>query len=201
MKRLLILLVLAIAIMPLFAFEFRSGVIANVEREYLSNNAKYLVKDIEKYNLATYLNLIGPQIELAFSPLATKDFALGIKALASYGFITGINGAPYLARNNDYKISTELGISFSYNFTNKTGVFLDACFNYDWFRVATTNYPNSKDPLTYVKFQEYGIKGALGVMTRNVNSYYKFGISFGKNLSNEFQGFSLGMLVAIGFIY
>ena len=200
-RKLIVLVILSVIIIPLAAAEFRGGAIALVDRGYLSDSAKAKLSNIATYKEGSYLNIIGPQLEFAYSPLSNEHLALGLKVLGSYGFVTGINGEHYLSRNNDFRATAEIGLTFSYNFMNTTGFFLDAGFSYDWYRIANTNDENNKNPVNYVKFSEYGIKGTLGIITRNRNSYYKFGISYGQNLSSEIKGFSLGMLVAGGFIF
>lgn len=212
-KKLILFVALVLIIMPLSAIEFRGGVIVNAGRGYISENSRNMISGISDYRDVSYINLMGPQVEIAFNPLSNDKYTLGLRALGSYELVPGINGAiPESVKKNldinindfrikDYRISAELGLTFSYNFMNTTGVFLDAGFNYDWYRIATTNDPNNKKPVTYVKFNEYGIKGTLGIITRNRNSYYKFGFSYSKNLSNNFKGFSLGLLVAGGFVF
>lgn len=153
---------------------------------------------------------IGPKIEVAFFPFSSVPIGLGVSSTTL--FTLGWNGEGYknnpsddwttFSRNLDFR--EDLGVSLCYQqrLGSSWGIFADLGFMYSWFRVATSNNPNSKDEVEYIRFTNYGLSANLGAYLENHGSFFKVGAVLYYDLANASEkAFRYGMTLGGGFSF
>ncbi len=184
----------------IYASEYYLGIGASAGRDYLTEESAKKLQGVSDYSSAQYLYCIGPDIEFRYYPF--EAFRLGFHANAGVDFVTSINGSGYRSYRTDHVLNTGVGLSLMFYFGESLGIYTDVDFNYSWYRIAKSNEANIRPEAEFVRFQEYGIKGALGFVTRNVNWYFKFGFSYDYNLSSKPLGVvPIDLFVGGGYIF
>ncbi len=201
-KLFLTIVLICLALTSVFANDFYLGVRVPAGRDYLTEagSAKLQGLEVEAYKNASFVYGIGPGLQLRYYPF--EKFQLGFHSSVDLLFITSIGTNGYRSYKGDGSLDLAAGLSYMQYFTPTLGMFIDADFNYLWYRFAKNNEPNHKEAVDYIRFTEYGVKGTLGFITRNDNKYFSFGFSYDYHLSSKPKGMvPICIFVGGGFIF
>ena len=135
------------------------------------------------------MNYLGPSLDLTVYPVST--IPVGLSLCNQVLFPIGQNNDKYTSYHFDLKNRTTLNVSYAQSFSETLGLFADLGFVYDYHRIAKTNIWNSKAKPEYNTFDNYGIHGDLGFLTRIDNGYFKFGFDFYHSLKNSAKSYNL----------
>ena len=143
------------------------------------------------------LHAVGPKIEAVFFPSSAFPLGLGISSTTM--FTVGYDGTDYLSYKQDFRQDFGIGLYYQQPGSGSWGVFADLAFTYSFYRVATDNSANSKEPVDYIYFTNYGLTADLGVYVESHSSYFKIGpvVYYDLEHYSDFS-FRYGMIMAFG---
>ena len=147
---------------------------------------------------------IGLDFDLVFFPSDIVRIGLigGYNILIPIGITaSGGSNEGYITYDFDYRQDLSIGLAYYQFFTEKIGAFLTCNFEYSWYRTASEHIPNDSAPMNYIKHNEYGILGELGVVTRSNNMYFRLGFRGYYDLYHrESAGYRFGLFAGGGLI-
>ena len=133
---------------------------------------------------------LGPSFDFTIFPY--KAIPIGISLSDQLLFPIGYNNnISFISYNTDLKNKFRIGLSYAQSFTSKFGLFLDTGFEYNHYRTAKENLKNNKGTPDYFRFDNYGLYGALGLLTEIEHGYFKFGFDYYHSLLNNNSSYSL----------
>ena len=157
------------------------------------------IGDVYENGNFSSLHAIGPKIEAVFFP--SSAFPLGIGISSTTMFTVGYDGTGYFSYNQDFRQDFGFGLYYQQPGSGSWGLFADLALTSSFYRVATSNRANSKDPVDYIYFTNYGVTADLGVYVESHISYFKVGAVVYYDLEH-YLDFSIryGMILAFGFV-
>ena len=152
----------------------------------------------------TQIKSLGLDLDVVFFPSDVVRIGL----IGGYNFLLPIgvterggSNEGYITYDFDYRQDLSIGLAYYQFFTEKIGAFLTCNFEYSWYRTASEHIPNDSAPMDYIKHNEYGILGELGVVTRSNNMYFRLGFRGYYDLYHrESAGYRFGLFAGGGLI-
>ena len=205
MRKLLAILVMLSALVPLCAAaDTRTffGISFNYDMNMLSPGLQEELKGLSSFSGdVTGFHTVGPRIELVLFPFERIPLGLGVTSVTglTVGYMSTKGGDGYFSRNLDFRQDLGANLSYQQSYGN-WGLFISGGLACSWYRIATSNVPNSRDEVDYVRLFEWGVGADLGVYLENHASFFKVGASFFYNLSQMDGGLRFGLMAGGGFL-
>lgn len=146
---------------------------------------------------------VGPKFELVVFPFSIP-LGIGVTSttLFTVGYMTGGKTEGYFSREIDFRQDVGVNLFYQQAFGDTWGLFADIGLVYSWYRIATTNQPNSKADVDYIRFSNWGIGSDLGVYLEHNGTFFKVGAVLYYDLEHaESFGFRYGMTVGGGIAF
>ncbi len=151
----------------------------------------------------TQIKSLGLDLDVVFFPSDVVRIGL----IGGYNFLLPIgvterggSNEGYITYDLDYRQDASIGLAYYQFFTDKIGAFLTCSFEYSWYRTATEHIPNDSRPMEYVRAEEYGILGEIGIMTRSDDMYFRLGFNGFYDLKHRDAGYRLALFAGGGII-
>ena len=90
----------------------------------------------------------------------------------------------YFSREFDFRQDFGAGLYYQQAFGPTWGLFTDCSLVYSFYRMATTNVPNSKPSPVYFHFDSWGVNVNLGAYLEYSNSFFKVGANLYYDLAS-----------------
>ena len=151
----------------------------------------------------TGLQTIGPKFELVIFPFGEIPLGFGVNSatMLTVGYMSGGTHG-YFSRKQDFRQDVGVSLMYQQAFGNAWGLFMDCGLSYSWYRVATTNKANSKGPVDYIRFTDWGLVADFGAYLENDNTYFKVGGVFYYDLGYmEKFAFRYGLTLGGGVLF
>ena len=120
------------------------------------------------YDSIESVNYIGPTLDIAYIPIIKVP--LGIEVSSEILFPIGYNMDQYfMSYHADFKNRNSIGLTYAQTFSQNYGFFAGTGYEYDFYRMASTNYRNNKEPFEYNYFSNhswYGNRITLNIRAR-----------------------------------
>ena len=202
MKRFLLVMILLLSVSVISAspeFWIGGSFIAdrNMVSSELSSSFPAMGEDISQ------IRSLGVSVDMAFFPWNEVRVGLVLSSLTQLPIgITERGGSNegYITYDLDYRQDASIGLAYYQFFTDKIGAFLTCSFEYSWYRTATEHIPNDSRPMEYVRAEEYGILGEIGIMTRSDDMYFRLGFNGFYDLKHRDAGYRLALFAGGGII-
>lgn len=142
------------------------------------------------------VTFIGPALDISVIPYIKVP--IGLKLSTELLFPAGYNGGEgYRSFNFDFKNRNMLGITYDQSFSEQFGIFIEAGYEFDHYRIAATNEKNHKGKPEFNRFNNHALYAELGFLATVNNGYFKFGINYSHSIINKAS--SSDMIFAGGF--
>lgn len=204
------LIVMVLAVSSLAAApRFFAGVSFNYDVNYLAPSLldKFTsVSDSSVYNGGDIegLQAVGPKLDFVVFPFSGIPLGFGINTATMFniGYMTGGEAKGYFSRKIDLRQDIGGGVYYQQAFNSTWGLFIDCGLQYSWYRISTSNDANSKEPVSYIRFTDWGLLADLGVYLEHNGAFFKVGGNFYYDLGNtETFAFRYGMTVGGGIAF
>lgn len=146
------------------------------------------------------LHAIGPKFEFVVFPFSHVPLGFGVTSttMLTVGYMGGGNHG-YFSREQDFRQDVGVNLFYQQAFGPSWGLFMDCGLSYSWYRIATTNEPNSKGPVDYIRFTDWGLTADFGAYLEHSNTFFKVGGLFYYDLGNmEKFSFRYGLTLGGG---
>lgn len=155
-----------------------------------------------KWEGVSALHGLGPKVEFVLFPFDKLPLGIGLSSttVLTIGYITsgGVNMS-YFSREFDFRQDFGAGLYYQQAFGPTWGLFTDCSLVYSFYRMATTNEPNSKPTPVYFHFDSWGVNVNLGAYLEYSNSFFKVGANLYYDLASPSDfAFRYGLILGGG---
>ena len=142
------------------------------------------------YNSIESINYIGPTLDVSYIPFAKVP--IGIELSSEILFPIGYNDTNvFRSYHADFKNRNMIGLTYAQSFSQNFGMFAGTGYEYYIYRIASTNYRNSREPFEYNYLTNHSCYGELGLLTTIEHGYFKFGVNYSHSVINKASSFDL----------
>ena len=155
-----------------------------------------------KWEGVSALHGLGPKFEIVIFPFEKLPLGIGISSttLLTIGYMTDSGeNVSYFSRELDFRQDFGAGLYYQQAFGPTWGLFTDCSLVYSFYRMATTNVPNSKPAPVCFHFDSWGVNANLGAYLEYSNSFFKVGANLYYDLASPADfSFRYGLILGGG---